>query len=113
MTLTKKLWIGIAILIILTPLGIIIPDHFKAGSAWGEWGKEEVSKLVGYVPAGFAKLSELWNAPMPDYSFKGWEEKGPLYASLAYIGSTAVGVLMIYLFMLLYGRFISRKGKKN
>ena len=76
MTVTKKLWIGIAVLIILTPLGLILPDYFKAGDAWGEWGSDTIQKLVGYVPQGIEKLSNLWNAPLPDYSFKGWEDKG-------------------------------------
>ena len=30
MTLMKKLWIGIGVLIILTPLGLILPDYFEA-----------------------------------------------------------------------------------
>jgi len=34
MTLIKKLWLGIAVLIIITPLGLILPDYFKAGGAW-------------------------------------------------------------------------------
>jgi len=33
-------------------------------------------KAVGYVPQGLEKLGEIWKAPMPDYAFKGWEEKG-------------------------------------
>ena len=109
----KKLWIGIAILVILSPLGILLPDYFKAGAAWGEWGKEEIEKLAGYVPKGFEKLSNLWSAPLPDYSIKGWEEKGLLFTSVAYIISAAAGVIVIYLLMLLYGKIISKGGKKN
>lgn len=48
----KKLWIGLIILALLTPLGIILPEKFKAGGAWGEWGPEALEKLIGYVPAG-------------------------------------------------------------
>jgi len=44
MTLTGKLWIGIGALIVLSPLGLILPDQFKAGSAWGEWGGGRDSK---------------------------------------------------------------------
>ena len=76
MKLIIKCWIGIAVLIILSPLGLILPEHFKAGSAWGEWGIDGMQKLVGYVPGGLEKLSSLWNAPVPDYALKGWEEKG-------------------------------------
>ena len=60
MKITTKLWIGVGALIILSPLGLIIPDHFKAGSAWGEWGADKIQKLVGYVPKGLGKLSSLW-----------------------------------------------------
>ena len=75
MKLVTKFWIGIAVLIVLSPLGLLLPEYFKAGSAWGEWGADEMHKLVGYVPKGLEKLSSLWNAPMPDYAFKGWEDK--------------------------------------
>lgn len=32
-----KLWLFIVILIILVPIGLILPAYFKAGPAWGEW----------------------------------------------------------------------------
>jgi len=113
MKLIKRLWIGLGILILLTPIGILLPEHFKAGAAWGEWSKEEIAKLAGYVPKGFEKLADLWNAPLPDYSFKGWEEKGLLYTSLAYVVSAILGAGIIYLVVLLYGKIILKKGKKN
>jgi hypothetical protein len=94
MTLAKKLWIGIGTLIVLSPIGLILPNHFKAGSAWGEWGPDEIEKLVGYIPRGFAKLASLWNAPLPDYAFKGWEEKGLSQLSLAYVFSAIVGIAL-------------------
>lgn len=53
----KKLWIGLFILTLLTPLGVILPEKFKAGGAWGEWGPEELEKLVGYVPEGLKRLA--------------------------------------------------------
>ena len=67
----KKLWIGLLILSLLTPLGIILPEKFKAGGAWGEWGPEELEKLIGYVPKGLKRLADLWKAPVPDYNFGG------------------------------------------
>ncbi|MFA6142010.1 MAG: PDGLE domain-containing protein [Candidatus Omnitrophota bacterium] len=95
MKITTKLWIGLAILIILSPVGLILPDHFKAGSAWGEWGAEEMKELVGYIPQGLGKLASIWNAPIPDYAFKGWEEKGLPHLSFAYIISAITGICMI------------------
>lgn len=112
MKLTTKFWIGIAVLIVLSPLGLILPEHFKAGSAWGEWGADEMQKLVGYVPKGLEKLSSLWSAPIPDYAFNGWEEKGLPRLSLAYIISAIVGIGIIALFMMGIGKLLAKKGDR-
>ena len=109
MKLITKFWIGIAVLIVLSPLGLILPEHFKAGSAWGEWGADEMQKLVGYVPKGLEKLSSLWNAPMPDYAFKGWEEKGLSHLSFAYIVSAVLGIAIITMVVLLLGKLLINK----
>jgi cobalt/nickel transport protein len=109
MKITTKFWIGLAIMAVLTPLGLILPEHFKAGSAWGEWGADEMEKLVGYVPQGLEKLSSLWNAPMPDYAFKGWEEKGLTHLSFAYIISAIVGCIIIVTVAWLIGKALSKK----
>lgn len=109
MKITTKLWIGILGLIVLSPLGLIIPDHLKAGSAWGEWGVEEMQKLVGYIPKGLEKLSSLWNAPLPDYAFKGWEEKGLTHLSFAYIISAIVGIVVTIIVIFLIGKILVRK----
>ena len=108
MTITKKLWIGIGVLIILTPLGLILPDYFKAGDAWGEWGSDTIQKLVGYVPQGIKKLSNLWNAPLPDYSFKGWEDKGMAHLSFAYIIAAIVGIAVISGIVFFLGKFLAK-----
>jgi len=110
MKLTVKLWIGIAILIVLSPLGLLLPEHFKAGSAWGEWGADEMRELVGYIPKGLAKLSGLWQAPLPDYAFKGWEEKGLPLLSFAYIISAVIGIVVVVLLALIIGKILSKKG---
>ena len=104
-----KLWIWIGALIILSPLGLIIPGLFKAGSAWGEWGTDEMVKLVGYVPEGLKKFSGIWKAPFPDYTFKGWEGKGPASLSFAYIFSAVVGIAVISLAALLLGKMLAKK----
>ncbi len=110
MKITTKFLIGIAVLVVLSPLGLILPAHFKAGNAWGEWGADEIQKLVGYVPKGFAKLSSLWNAPIPDYAFKGWEEKGLSHLSFAYIISAIVGIGLIVLVIIGIGKLLAKKG---
>ena len=104
-----KFWIGLAVLIILSPLGLLLPEHFKAGTAWGEWGADEVHKLVGYVPQGLAKLSALWNAPLPDYAFKGWEDKGLGHLSIGYILSAAIGIAVTAAAMFFIGKLLTKK----
>lgn len=109
MKVTTKLWTGLAILIILSPMGLILPEHFKAGSAWGEWGADEMQKLIGYIPQSLEKLASLWNAPIPDYAFKGWEEKGLPYLSFAYIISAIVGIGITAAVIMLIGKILAKK----
>jgi cobalt/nickel transport protein len=94
MKITTKLWIGVIILAIISPLGLILPAYFKAGAAWCEWGKG---------------LSGFWNAPFPDYAFKGWAEKSMTNLSAAYIASAIIGILACVGIMLLLGKFLTRK----
>jgi len=109
MKIATKLWIALGVLILLSPLGLILPEHFKAGSAWGEWGADEMEKLVGYVPEGLKRLSELWSAPLPDYAFKGWEEQGLAHLSFAYIISAIVGSVLVVLIIGLLGKFLAKR----
>ena len=109
MKTTTKLWFGLGILIILSPLGLFLPEHFKAGDAWGEWGTDSVKELVGYIPQGLEKLSSLWSAPIPDYAFKGWEEKPLMGLSIAYIASALIGIFVCVVAVFLLGKFLSRK----
>jgi len=111
MKITTKLWIGIGVLIILSPLGLLLPEHFKAGAAWGEWGAEEMQKLAGYIPYGLEKLSSLWRPPIPDYAFKGWEEKGLSHLSFAYIISAVIGISITVAVTLIIGRMLKKKGE--
>ncbi|MCX5695518.1 MAG: PDGLE domain-containing protein [Candidatus Omnitrophica bacterium] len=68
-----------------------------------------MQKLVGYVPKGLEKLASLWKAPIPDYAFKGWEEKGLGSLSLAYIFSAIVGIGLVVLIVLLLGKVLAKK----
>lgn len=108
MKIMAKLWIGIGVLILLSPLGLILPEYFKAGDAWGEWGTDSLKELVGYVPQGLAKVSSIWSAPIPDYAFKGWEEKGLWGLSFAYIVSAIIGIFVTICILLLIGKLLSR-----
>ncbi len=75
---TRPLWIRLALLMLLTPLGIL-----AAGTAWGEWAardfhdpqiRQQITAASGDVapplqqPQGLARLSSLWSAPFPQYA---------------------------------------------
>lgn len=109
MKITTKLWIGILILMGLSPLGLWLPERFKAGDAWGEWGVDKLRQLVGYVPEGLEKLSSLWSAPIPDYAFNSWKEKGLPQLSFAYILSAGVGIIAVILLVWLIGKILIKK----
>lgn len=94
-SLWKKLAVGLGVLILLAPLGLYLPATFGAGEAWGEWPKERVRALVGYVPAGMQKIEGLWRPPMSDYVPKGSEEAGLPVMSGWYILSGFFGVGLI------------------
>lgn len=109
MKIISKLWLFIGVLIVLSPLGLLLPEHFKAGSAWGEWGADEMQKLVGYIPQGLKKHSSLWNAPIPDYVFKGHEKAELSVLSLEYIASALIGILAVAGAVFLIAKFLSKK----
>jgi len=74
--LTTKLWIALGAFILLSPLGLILPDHFKAGSAWGEWDRMRFRRWSATFPRDCQESANSGKAPMPDYAFKGWRRKG-------------------------------------
>lgn len=86
----------IAVLIAACPLGLL-----ATGTAWGEWGADEIAEIVtdgkalGYTPSG---LESGWSldVPMPDYALEGMNE------TLAYVLSAVIGVaLLIIIFKLI------------
>jgi cobalt/nickel transport system permease protein len=96
----RKLWWGVAALVILSPLGLL-----AQGSAWGEWGADELSKLVGFIPLGLARLSDSWtHALLPDYALRG-PEHGFWASAAVYILCAAIAVGIIFLLTYLLGRF--------
>jgi cobalt/nickel transport protein len=108
--LQKKLWRGLLILALLTPLGILLPAKYNAGEAWGEWGTDSLAKLIGYVPEGLKRLSSLWAAPMPDYGFGG-EQASFALQLLSYILSGLLGMLVVGLAMYLIFRLMGKHEK--
>jgi len=108
MKIISKFWIFIGVLIVLSPLGLLLPEHFKSGSAWGEWGTGQMRQLVGYVPKGLEKLSNLWRAPIPDYAFNGWKDQSLPALSLAYVFSAVIGILICVVVVFILGKFLKK-----
>ncbi len=108
MTMTKKLWIGIGVLIVLSPLGVILPNWFGAGGAWGEWGLDEIAKEAGFIPEGMKRLAELWKAPLPDYGLPGQGE-ALASQSLGYVITAVIGVAFVAGMMYLLTKLLVRK----
>jgi len=105
----KRLWLWLAVLVFLSPVGIILPRLFGAEDAWGEWGTETLARLLGYVPTGLKKTADLWKAPLPDYSMGGMSH---LLGEIgSYIASAAVGGLVVVLFAYIVGRLCVNRGK--
>lgn len=94
---------------VISPLGLILPKYFKAGEAWGEWRADSFKGVIGYIPKGMEKLSSLWHAPIPDYAFKGLDEKGIGSMSIAYIFSALIGIVIIVCVVFLISKFLSKK----
>ncbi len=96
----RKLWIAIGVLVLLSPLGLIIPALFGAGGAWGEWGLEEIRKMTGFIPAGMEKLGRLWSSPMKDYGLPappgGMAGRGLGYMASALIGAVLTAVVAYF-----------------
>jgi len=112
---TRALWLGLAIMMIFTPLGLL-----AAGIAWGEWGaedfndasvREQITTASGNVappetvPQGLERLSSIWTAPIPDYAPSFMHNE-----SFGYIMSAMVGTGLIILLFLLISKLISGAG---
>ncbi len=103
----KKLWIGLAILIVLTPLGLL-----ASGTAFGEWGSEELMEALGYVPSGIEHGESLWHSLFPDYTVAGFEGSF-LHSSIGYILSAIIGIALIYIVTIVLGKFIAKREEER
>jgi cobalt/nickel transport system permease protein len=106
----RALWAGLAVLMVLTPLGIL-----AAGSAWGEWMASDYTDAAArariaaasfnhvapqHPPRGLQRLSSVWTAPFARYA--------PPYirgAVFGYLLSAMFGAGLIVVACLMLGRF--------
>ncbi len=101
-----KFWIGIGILILLAPIGLILPEVFRSSGSWGEWGVDKIKNVAGYIPEGMKKLSQKWSAPISDYAFHGWDKGVKGY--IAYIVSGLLGVIIVAGLTYLFAKIIKK-----
>ncbi len=95
----RWLWVGLAVLVVASPLGLLAP-----GTAWGEWGVEELTKLgLESIPAGLEKLSTLWGAPLADYDLPALGNANMGYLLSALLGIVLVGAMVWLLTLLVTG----------
>ncbi len=83
--IVKNFAIGLVLLIILAPLGLL-----AVGETFGEWSNEEIREKLGFLPEGLQGLSSLWGAPLADYAFP--DDESQTGAVAAYLLSGILGV---------------------
>jgi cobalt/nickel transport protein len=108
--LQKRILIILLLLCLITPVGILLPVFFDAGDAWGEWSARTVKELVGYVPRGLEKYSDIWKAPLSGYTINN-EDSSVVHQSGYYIVSGIIGATVTYIVMLLISKLIVRNGE--
>jgi cobalt/nickel transport system permease protein len=99
----RWLWAGIGVLILLTPIGALAP-----GTAWGEWGGEELKAAVGYAPANLERLGGLWRSAMPGYATPGISN-----ALLGYLIAAVVGTALTVGVAFAVGALLARRGEAS
>jgi hypothetical protein len=112
MTTVRKLWVGIGILALLSPLGLLIPKLLGAGGAWGEWGTDEIRTITGYIPAGMKRLADRWKAPLPEYALPG-QSNDLLRESLAYVLAGIIGIAFTAGAMYILTKLLTRKDRTD
>ncbi len=106
----KRLWIGLLVMAVLSPIGLYLPEKLGAGEAWGEWSVEALKNLIGYVPAGLERLANLWKAPVADYNFGG--QSAPLWTRIiSYAVSALIGLGSVGAVVYLIARVVRRREK--
>lgn len=102
-TKKSKTLIGIllAVFVALTPIGLL-----ATGTAWGEWGVEDMVSVAGFIPAGMENgvLSDF-SALCPDYAI------GNLPEWIGYILSAIIGIAIAVILFKLISTFMKDKVK--
>lgn len=102
----KKAILTLSFLVLLTPLGLL-----ASGTAWGEWGVEEIQSQLGFIPTGMENASSFWQSSIfSDYAVSGLETTFWQQA-LGYLLSAFLGLGVIALIgFILYKIFLRAEG---
>ncbi|MCY6484604.1 cobalt transporter CbiM [Clostridium aestuarii] len=92
-TRMKPIYGLIVAMVLLVPIGLL-----ATGTAWGEWGENEIKNMIGFIPKGMKNGFKI-ETLMPDYAISGVPE------ALGYIFSAVVGVGFILIFL----KFVLKK----
>ncbi len=89
----RWIWVGLAALALITPLGLLAP-----GTAWGEWSTHELTRMgMKDIPNGMEKLAGVWGAPLARYNLPALGN-----TSLGYVLSALVGILIVVVIVWLF-----------
>ena len=106
--LTRPFWVGVAVLILAAPLGLL-----ATGTAWGEWGAEDFHKPEARqeiaaashniappqsAPSGLERLASVWKAPLPDYAppFLKSRHVGYIFSAMVGVGLAVAASLVLH-----------------
>ena len=110
----RRLWMTVALLLLLTPLGIL-----AAGKAWGEWAAADFSRTDRRQhiasaslnqpppvapPSGMQRLAGIWTAPIPAYAPPVVKS-----ASFGYLLSAMFGVGLVLALSLTLQKLLTRR----
>lgn len=108
MKINKKYIIFLALLIVLLPAGILLPEMFHADGAWGEWTVETIKEKTGIEPSGMKKEADLFHPPLSNYKL-GKENTSRWSSSISYMVSGLIGTGIILILMLGILKLLARK----
>jgi cobalt/nickel transport system permease protein len=116
----KRLWLGLAVLLLLTPAGVL-----TVGAAWGEWSardfanpeaRQQIAAASRHqappqqVPHGLEQLSAVWTAPFPDYAPPFVRARSFGYMLSGIFGAGGIILLAVLAGWLVSGRSRTRRG---